>query len=95
MLCITFLVSAQEKTPHKNKVPQRQNNVLFSNPNAYPFIKNVPGTYKLRQDNMPCIVPDTKDIAAIPNAWSSTVSLYRGNMPNGGRPRIRYKGSKK
>lgn len=30
----------------------------------------------LPQDNMPCVVPDTKGIAKIPNAWSGTSVPY-------------------
>ena len=41
-----------------------------------------PGVYRLRQDNMPCIVPDTKDLAIIPNAWKGPVKVpFRGNSP--------------
>jgi hypothetical protein len=42
-----------------------------------------PGVYRLR-DGMPCIVPDTKDIAAIPNAWPAPRQLpYPATIPNG------------
>ncbi|HVG40246.1 MAG TPA: hypothetical protein VM888_01445 [Chitinophagaceae bacterium] len=99
ILAFLFLIStakAQTKKPQPDKVPQ-QNDALFLNPNFYPYIKKAPGTYKLRQDNMPCIVPDTKEIAAVPNAWSQTIPLYKGSMPNGGRPnvRIQYNAFKK
>jgi hypothetical protein len=48
-----------------------------------------PGIYRLPQDNMPCIVPDTKDITAMPNLWPSvTIPFKGGKMPN---PAIRPK----
>ncbi len=31
---------------------------------------------------MPCIVPDTKDIAAIPNAMPSDLFPFKNTMPN-------------
>ena len=44
------------------------------------------GVYRLLQDGMPCIVPDTKDIVAIPNAFKGKVSVpFAGNrqrIPN-------------
>lgn len=44
-----------------------------------------PGIYRLR-DGMPCIVPDTKDIAAIPNAWPAPQKLpYPATIPNSGK----------
>ena len=40
-----------------------------------------PGVYRLK-GGMPCIVPDTKDIAAIPNAWKGAVKApYKSNPP--------------
>lgn len=39
-----------------------------------------PGIYALPQDGMPCIVPDTKDMAALPNA-APLVYPYRQDMP--------------
>ncbi len=47
-------------------------------------IKREPGVYALPIDNMPCVVPDTKDIAAMPNALSHFPSLLAGRMPNKG-----------
>jgi hypothetical protein len=53
-------------------------------------LKKIPGTYRLWLDNMPCIVPDTKDIVSIPNAWPGRVpDLIRGMMPNPALPLIR------
>ncbi len=41
-----------------------------------------PGVYRLRLDNMPCIVPDTKDVAAMPNAFKEEIKVpFSGNPP--------------
>jgi hypothetical protein len=56
-----------------------------------------PGVYKLRQDNMPCIIPDTKDIVAIPNAFANVTIPFKTQMPNGAPhtfPYILYETSK-
>ena len=42
------------------------------------------GVYYLPQDNMPCLVPDTKNIAAIPNAWSNVQVPFKSMIPNMG-----------
>lgn len=40
------------------------------------------GVNRLPLDGMPCIVPDTKDIAAMPNAWKGKVAVpFTGNPP--------------
>ena len=36
----------------------------------------------LRQDNMPCVVPNTKDIAAIPNAAPAITIPFPTTIPN-------------
>ncbi len=41
-----------------------------------------PGVYALPQDRMPCIVPDTGGIVAIPNAFPSVVVPFRTTIPN-------------
>lgn len=43
---------------------------------------NKPGIYLLAQDNMPCIVPNTKNIAKVPNLWRGKVGPYRAKIPN-------------
>lgn len=47
------------------------------------FLKGAkPGVYRLPKDGMPCVVPDTKDIAAIPNGWKGKTSVpYVSNEP--------------
>lgn len=44
------------------------------------LVPNKPGVYALPQDNMPCIVPDTNGIAAMPNA-APKIYPYRKDMP--------------
>ena len=41
-----------------------------------------PGVYALPQDGMPCIVPYTADIAAIPNAMPQKQVVPFGQIPN-------------
>lgn len=49
-----------------------------------------PGVHYLAEDHMPCVVPDTKGISAMPNAWPSTKNIYKdGNMPNPALPKER------
>ncbi|MGV3527604.1 MAG: hypothetical protein ACO1OO_01825 [Flavisolibacter sp.] len=41
-------------------------------------------------DNMPCIVPNTKDIAAMPNAWKGKVRVpFLSQIPNPAQPQIK------
>ena len=41
-----------------------------------------PGIYRLPQDNMPCIVPDSSKTVQIPNAWKGPKRVpYRSNPP--------------
>lgn len=42
----------------------------------------LPGIYNLPQDNMPCIVPDTKEIAGIPNVVSKIENPFISKIPN-------------
>lgn len=50
----------------------------------YFSMKEEPGIYYLPQDNMPCIVPGTKDLAAIPNAWPRAQIPFNSTIPNPG-----------
>ncbi|GAA4319049.1 hypothetical protein [Flaviaesturariibacter amylovorans] len=45
-------------------------------------LQGTPGTYSLPQDGMPCIVPDTNGIAAMPNATPGRFHSFRSDMPN-------------
>ncbi len=41
-----------------------------------------PGVYRLPQDNMPCIVPDSTKTVQIPNAWKGPLRVpYKSNPP--------------
>jgi len=56
------------------------------------ILKNpTPGVYRMPQDGMPCVVPDTKEIAAMPNAWKGKLGMpYQGRIPNPAVPRKSY-----
>ena len=46
------------------------------------FLEGKPGVYRLPQDNMPCIVPDSSKTVKIPNAWKGPKRIpYRSNPP--------------
>ena len=46
-----------------------------------PYLNKKPGIYRLK-DGMPCVVPDTKDVAVIPNAWKGPLrGTYKGKKP--------------
>lgn len=41
-----------------------------------------PGVYRLPQDNMPCIVPDSTKTVRMPNAWKGSKRIpYQSNPP--------------
>jgi hypothetical protein len=41
-----------------------------------------PGVYRLPQDNMPCIVPDSTKTVQMPNAWKGPKRIpYQSNPP--------------
>lgn len=48
-------------------------------------MKRKPGVYSLPQDGMPCIVPDTNDIAAMPNAAKAIAVPPANRIPNAAR----------
>lgn len=45
-----------------------------------PTTRRKPGVYALPQEGMPCVVPDTEGLAAMPNATPMTYP-YRKDMP--------------
>jgi hypothetical protein len=47
------------------------------------FLKSKkPGVYRLPQDNMPCIVPDSTKTVRMPNAWKGPKRIpYQSNPP--------------
>jgi hypothetical protein len=73
--------SAQK--PALNQTPVKDSIILHLLPFWRPCTTGC--VYRLR-DGMPCIVPDTKDIAAMPNAWPAPQKLpYPTTIPNGGK----------
>jgi hypothetical protein len=82
MKCFTlvaaFFVSTAcfgQTQPHlkaelKFKLDSNGNSLLKSFPSAV----MAPGIHFLPQDNMPCVVPDTREIVPIPNGWKGEIS---------------------
>jgi hypothetical protein len=66
--------------------PTSERNLQAMQPN-----KLSPGIYKLPQDNMTCIVPDTKDVVAMPNAASQVKIFFKTNIPNGYKSKVGIK----
>jgi len=100
-LCISFVSVAQDQPKgfpkfKNNFGPERPLRVIVPKDSAllniYPYANKKPGVYRLPKDGMPCIVPDTKDIAAIPNGWKGTLRVpYKGKkpvIPNPSKPDI-------
>lgn len=50
------------------------------------MVKVGSGIRYLPQDGMPCLVPDTKDIVAIPNAWPKVEVPFASKIPNPALP---------
>jgi hypothetical protein len=64
------------------KMMNRESSGLVSKPNIL-FNNNTSNRVQvLPQDFMPCIVPDTKEIAVMPNAWQNTKLPDAGQIPN-------------
>jgi hypothetical protein len=65
----------------KTKAFPSDSTILFLNRSV--FSGNLkPDVHRLPQDGMPCVVPDTKDIAAIPNVFKRKLSIpFTGNPP--------------
>ncbi len=53
------------------------NDSLLKKFQKYVGAKKQIGIIYLHQDNMPCIIPDTKHIAAIPNAWNKITIPFK------------------
>jgi hypothetical protein len=66
----------------KSYVENQKGKERFSAPTAKESPNYKPGVYALRQDGMPCIVPNTADIAAIPNAMPQKQVVRLGKIPN-------------
>jgi hypothetical protein len=68
----------------KNKRWAPVNDTARTLQNSSVFLSNsTPGVHRLPLDGMPCIVPDTKEIAAIRNAFKGKVTVpFTGNPPH-------------
>jgi hypothetical protein len=76
------------------ELKNKMNNKLRSQPHSFniplenfsikgnEFSFGQPGVYALALDGMPCIVPDTKDIVSIPNAFKTPSVPFRSDIPN-------------
>jgi hypothetical protein len=52
-----------------------------------------PGVHLLPFDKMPCFVPDTRAVVAMPNAWTAAIVIpFRSSMPNAAQPNQNLKG---
>ena len=83
---LSSVAGAQENDDPKNRWIKRPLRVIepkdSTSLNFFPYVKKSPGVYRLPQDGMPCVVPDTKDVAGIPNAWKGTIRTpYKGRKP--------------
>jgi hypothetical protein len=76
----------QKKNKSLNTVPGVIPNRLFPKSGTMaplPAAGNrKPGLYRLSQDHMPCIVPDTGELAIMPNAAPKQGLPYKTGMPN-------------
>ena len=54
-----------------------------------------PGIYSLPQDRMPCIVPDTRSIVSIPNAFPNVSVPFITTIPNAYRGPVLKNSTKK
>lgn len=73
---------ALPKQPGENLNSKKPQNDLFINMQGNVAI--------LKQDKMPCVVPDTSGLSKMPNAWGTTSIPYflqRGAIPNPALPR--------
>lgn len=79
------LADSHSSAPYNFQLgPSVRADVLGAKPLAVPV---KPGTYNLPQDGMPCIVPDTEGIAAMPNAAKVVKVPFRSQMPNAYKPK--------
>ncbi len=70
------LINRLQTTLPKNDEVGNFSYTLLPQPNLKP------GIHFLPLDGMPCLVPDTKDIAVIPNVWKGKVGVpFIGNSP--------------
>jgi hypothetical protein len=81
-----------QKIIDNSRLSRLKQDTLGQIPNAFGYhlpslepkvVKPAPGIYSLPQDGMPCIVPDTQNIAAMPNATRREVTPPANRIPNG------------
>lgn len=66
----------------RNMVTALPADTLLALRNLTPFANRKPGIYRLPQDGMPCIVPDTSKTVQVPNAWQGKKTIpYRSHPP--------------
>ena len=76
---VTIIIPSEEKNGPgtiPNLIPRSQHKPLIMGANQESIVMALP------QDNMPCIVPNTKDIAQMPNAMGQKPSVPFGQSPN-------------
>lgn len=71
---------------------QKQFQEYFKRKNSTNLLSNIQGNIAiLPQDHMPCVVPNTGNIATMPNAWNGVAVPYIPQyqpMPNPALPRV-------
>ena len=67
---------------YRPNLPKTDLHTLAPNLGVEGWVQTKPGVYALPQDNMPCVVPNTKDIAQIPNVMGLKSSVAFGQIPN-------------
>jgi hypothetical protein len=90
LLFFATSIAAQQTPVHK--LPERgyfpsyrglQLRMRTSDSSRQHAVSAEPGLYKMRQDGMPCLVPDTEGMPVMPNAFQSQKS--KGKIQKGGR----------
>ena len=80
------LMKGSEIFKHFNgPVKKNEKGAAPSLPNYSMASGKKPGISYLPLDHMPCIIPDTREIAPMPNAWSG--DLPNSDMPNPALPK--------
>ena len=95
LLLLTFTsiaahLSAQESPTYIDKLIAKSKLFTIPKDSVKPLLKpftfksnvTTAGVYALPQDGMPCIVPDTRSIAAMPNAAKGNSMPPANRMPN-------------
>jgi hypothetical protein len=96
LLCAIFVFSAANAQEQPDNSQKQKFKWKFERPlvtiepkdssalRLYPYAKKAPGVYRLPQDGMPCIVPESHKSVKIPNAWRVPLRVPFKNKP----PRI-------